>query len=168
MVYNAARRLSKDSREEGDLPDNTGRRCYTNGSCSTSWDILCDALRPRCSSQKRKNKENGRNRVTWDFYSTVRVSFTAIGVVNSIELIDSSWSIELSRPSHCLGNRSSLPVFYDPFQMRYKYYRVIFTIRIMSRYVLTIIERYIDIYFAFSFTEKVYNFNNIIYTEILV
>lgn len=109
--YNAARTLSKDSEEEGDLPDNTGGRCCTNGLCSTSWDILCDALRPRRSSQKRKNKENGRNRVAWDFYSTVRVSFTAMGVVNSIEVTDSSWSIELSRSSHCLENQS-LPVHF--------------------------------------------------------
>lgn len=98
--YNVARTLSKDSEEEGDLPDNTGVRCCTNGPCSTSWDILCDALRPRRLSQKRKNKENGRNRVARDFYSTVRVSFTAIGVVNSIEVTDSFWSIELSRASY--------------------------------------------------------------------
>lgn len=88
--------------------DNTGRRCCTNEPCSTSWDILYDALRPHRSWQKRRNKENGRNRVAWDFYSTVRVSFTAIDIVNSIEVTHSFRSKELSRPSHCLGSQNIL------------------------------------------------------------
>lgn len=73
------------------MPDNTEEDAAQMG-CVQRHGIFCAMHYDRRSSQKRKNKENGCNRVAWDFYSTVRVSFTAIGVVNSIEVTDSSWS----------------------------------------------------------------------------
>lgn len=78
--YNAGRRSSNGSWQESDLPDNTSERCCTNGPRMQHHWIFC-TIHYKHAAREEKIKENDAA----ENFMVDTVSFTAVGVVNSIE-----------------------------------------------------------------------------------